>query len=232
LPEGDFSIETVVLLHSVFTDGRVRMVVSQWDGDRSHPGWALGVTGQKSRHKPQMPVLQLTGKNKEGRIVEEPVFSDILLQLDRSYYIGAAVHVDAEGKGTVTFFVKDLANDDEPVQTTTAAHPIVESINPAFPLVIGDSEGSTRNLWDGLVDEVRIRRGCINEQTLALNNPAIAADTVGCWQFEPATGFRNDSVSKAETIRAGNSVEATAREAAVSDLCHSLLSSSGLLYVE
>jgi hypothetical protein len=55
---------------------------------------------------------------------------------------------------------------------------------------------------------------------------------VSCWQFEPATGFRNDTVSNAETIRTTNTAESTAREAAVTDLCHSLLSSSGLLYVE
>ena len=232
LPDGDFSIETVVLLRSVFSDARVRTVVSQWNGDRAQQGWALGVTGQQSRRKPQTPVLQLIGRNAEGRIVEEPVFSDIVLQMDRSYYIAAAVHPDADGKGTVTFFVKDLANDDEPLQTAVVPHPIVEPLRPAFPLVIGDSEGRTRRLWDGLVDEVRIRRGCITEQTLSLKSPAVTPDTVACWQFEPATGFRSDSVSKTETIRATHTAESTARESALTDFCHSLLSSSALLYVE
>jgi hypothetical protein len=82
------------------------------------------------------------------------------------------------------------------------------------------------------VDEVRIRRGCISDQTLSLRAPAISADTIGCWQFEPSTGFRSDSVSKRETIRAAGTAESSAREAAVTDLCHSLLSSSGLLYME
>ncbi|HEX2749399.1 MAG TPA: DUF1549 domain-containing protein, partial [Verrucomicrobiales bacterium] len=232
LPDGDFSIESVVLLHSVFADARVRTIASQWDGNRSRPGWLLGVTGQKSRRKPQMPVLQLIGPDKDGRVIEEPVFSDITLQLDRSYYIAAAVHAAPDGKGTVTFFVKDLANDDEPVLTTTVPHPVVEMQKPAFPLVIGDSEGGSHSLWDGLVDEVRIRRGCLTEQTLSLRTPAVTPDTVGCWQFEPSTGFRRDSVSGTETIRPSRAAESSAREAAVTDLCHSLLSSSGLLYVE
>jgi hypothetical protein len=232
LPDGDFSIETVVLLRSVFSDARVRTIASQWNGDCAQQGWSLGVTGQQSRRKPQTPVLQLIGKNTEGRIVEEPVFSDIALQMDRSYYIAAAVHPDPDGKGTVTFFVKDLANDDEPLQSAVVPHPIVEPLRPAFPLVIGDSEGRTRRLWDGLIDEVRIRRGCITAETLSLHSPAVTPDTVACWQFEPAPGFRSDSVSKTETIRATHTAESTARESDLTDLCHSLLSSSALLYVE
>ena len=232
LPDGDFTIETVVLLHSVFPDGRVRTIASQWNGDRTQPGWALGVTGHGSRRKPQMPVLQLIGRHADGSVVEEPVFSDIPLQLDRSYFIAAAVHPDINGKGTVTFFVKDLANDDELLQTAVVPHPIAEPLKPAFPLVIGDAEGRTRRQWDGLIDEVRIRRGCVGEQTLSLKSPAVTPDTIACWQFEPVTGYRHDSVSKTETIRATHTAESTAREAAVTDLSHTLLSSSGLLYVE
>jgi hypothetical protein len=176
--------------------------------------------------------MQLIGRNAAGRIVEEPVFSDIQLQLDRSYFIAAAVHPDADGKGTVTFFVKDLANDDEPLQTSVVPHPIVEPIRPEFQLVIGDSEGNIRRLWDGLIDEVRIRRGCITEQTLSLNSPALTPDTVACWQFEPGAGTRRDSVNNTDSISPLHTAISSAREAAVCDLCHSLLGSSAMLYIE
>ena len=232
LPEGDFSIETVVLLHSVFDDGRVRTIASQWNGDRAQPGWALGITGAQSRRKPQMPVLQLIGRNADGKVVEEPVFSDLQLQLDRSYYIAASVHAEAAGKGSVTFYVKDLANDDELLQTVVVPHPITEIVKPVFPLVIGDAEGRQRRQWDGLIDEVRIRRGCLTEQTLSLKNPALTPDTIACWQFEPESGYRHDTVSNAETILPARTAESTAREAAVADLCHTLLGSSAMLYVE
>lgn len=232
LPDGDFSVEAVVLLRSVFADGRVRTVASQWNGDRTQQGWALGVTGQQSRRKPQTPVLQLIGKDKDGRVVEESVFSDIVLQMDRSYYIAVSVHADPNGQGTGSFFVKDLANDDEPLQSAVVPHPVAEMVKPAFPLVIGDSGGRTRLSWDGLIDEVRIRRGCLTEATLSLRMPAITPDTIACWQFEPAGGFRRDSVSKEETIRAVRAAESGARESAIADLCHTLLSSSSLLYVE
>ncbi len=232
LPAGDFSIEAVVLLHSIFSDGRVRTIASQWNNDRAQPGWALGVTGAKSRRKPQVPVLQLIGKNAAGQVVEEPVFSDIQLQLDRSYYIAASISAGAGGPGSVTFYVKDLANDDEPLQTAVVPHPLVELTPPAFPLVIGDAEGGTRRQWDGLIDEVRIRRGALTEESLSLKNPAITEDTVACWQFEPGSGYRHDAVSGKETILPAQTKAGSAREAAVTDFCHALLSSSAMLYIE
>ena len=103
---------------------------------------------------------------------------------------------------------------------------------PVFPLVIGDAEGRQRRQWDGLIDEVRIRRGCLTEQTLSLKNPALTPDTIACWQFEPESGYRHDTVSNAETILPARTAESTAREAAVADLCHTLLGSSAMLYVE
>jgi hypothetical protein len=232
LPEGDYAIESVVLLRSIFPDGRVRTIASQWNGDRTQPGWALGLTGQGSRRKPQMPVMQLIGRNAAGQIVEEPVFSDLQLQMDRSYYIAAAVHPDKDGQGTVTFFVKDLANEEEPLRTTTVPHPLVDLPRPAFPLVIGDAEGDARRQWDGLIDEVRIRRGSLTAETLALKAPAPGPDTIACWQFEPDPGYRHESVSRTETIRAAVSPAVSARTAAVTDLCHTLLCSSAMHYIE
>ncbi len=231
-PKGDFSLESVMLLRSIFPDGQVRTLASRWDGDRAHPGWSFGVTGQKSRRKPGMPVLQLIGRDKAGQVVEEPVFSDIVLQMDRSYYLAAAVRFEAQGGGSVTFFVKDLANADEPLQTTSVPHSLAGPVIPAFPLVIGDTSGGTRRQWDGLVDELRIREGAVTRATLSLQSPALTPDTVACWQFEPSPGFGRESVSGRDTIQPLAPVETNAREAAVADLCHSLLSSSGLLYIE
>lgn len=234
LPGGDFSIEAVALLHSIYPDGQVRMIASQWNGDRAQPGWALGITGQGSRRKPRMPVLQLIGRNAAGQVVEEPVFSDIQLQMDRSYYIGAAVHPDETntGTGTVTFFVKDLANDDEPLRTSTVPHPMAGPVQTNFPLVIGGTGVPGRSQCDGLIDEVRISRGLLAESGLLIKNSALAPTTVACWQFETSPGCRVESLSGKESILPAVSAATTARTAAVTDLCHTLLSSSALLYVE
>ena len=232
LPESDFTIEAVVLLRSIFPDGTVRTIAAQWDGAADRAGWALGITGEKSRRKPRMPVLQLAGTLPDGRPVVEPVFSDIQIQLDRSYYIAASVRYGAAGEASVTFHVKDLANDDEPLQTSVSAHPFATPIRPAFPLVIGDAHGSPRRQWDGLIDEVRIRRGIPATDALALTRPEPGPDTVACWQFEPSPGFRTDSVSRTESITAPDREPAARRAAAVTDFCHALLSSSAFLYLE
>ena len=232
LPEGDFSIEAVVLLHSVFQDGRVRTIASQWNGDHSQSGWSLGITGMGSHRKPYMPVFQLVGPGVDGRVVEEPVFSEIQLQMDRSYYIAAAVQFSPQGKSSVTFYIKDLANDDEPIRTTTVPHPLQGPLRPGFPLVIGDTHGTGRRLWDGLVDEVRLRRGAISEPALSLKAPNLSADTIACWQFEPAHGHRHDAVSGTENILPGQTSSTTARLTAITDFCHSLMGSSAMLYVE
>ena len=80
--------------------------------------------------------------------------------------------------------------------------------------------------------EIRLRRGLITDTTLSLQAPQPGPDTIACWRFEPSPGFRHDSVTGSESIRPVSAAESSAREAAVSDLCHSLLSSSPLLYIE
>jgi hypothetical protein len=152
--------------------------------------------------------------------------------MDRSYAIAAAVQFVPGGKGSVTFHVKDLANDDELLRTTTVPHSIQGPPRPAFPLVIGDLTGTARSLWDGLIDEVRLRRGAAPADGLSYNAPALTPDTVACWQFEPAPGRRTDTVTGRETIQSTHTSTASARETALSDLCHSLMGSSAMLYVE
>ncbi len=193
----------------------------------------LRMAGLKSRRKPQMPVFILCGPDRTGQIVQEPVFCDFPLQLDRSYYLGVAFQpATADRSGTVTFYVKDLANEDEPLLTASVPHPVTALTPPPGPLYIGASHGGPESLWDGLIDEVRMTRGFLAENGIALRNPDITGRTMACWQFEPGS-FRLDAVSGRETIRLPQQpVTAAPARQALTDLCHALLSSSGLLYVE
>lgn len=233
LPSDGFTLEAVALLHSIYETGEVRTLTGQWSGDKNESGWALGVTGLKSRRKPQMPVMLLCGPDRDGKMVHEPVFSDFSLQLDRSYYLGVSFQpATLTTSGLVTFFVKDLANDDEPLLTASVPHPVTALQPPPGPLFIGASSRSPGTLWDGLIDEVRLTRGLLTETEIALRRPAMSGRTVACWQFEPG-GFRLDTVSGRETIRLPHlpADQAPAHQA-LTDLCHALLSSSALLYVE
>ena len=231
---GEFSIETIALLRSVYQNGSIRTLAGQWSTQPREPGWSLGITGMESRRKPKMPVLTLSGLNREGKPATETIFSDLPLQLDRSYYLGVSITpAQPSQAGTVTFFIKDLANEDEALRTASVPHPIVSLTPPAGPLFIGAPNGTTRDhLWDGLIDELRFNQGPLTESDLALQHPEITSRTLACWQFEPGQ-FRRDHVSGRDTIHPP-AAEAPTDPAlnALTDLSHALLSSSALLYVE
>jgi len=232
-PAGGFSVETTALLHSIYPNGSVRTIAGQWSGDPSHPGWALGVTGQESRSKPRMLVLLLSGTDGQGKPVHESILSDLTLKLDRSYYAGVSIlPATADQQGSVTFFLKDLANTDEPLLTSTVAHPVSSLAAPAGPLFIGAADaGNREQLWDGLIDEVRISEGLLTADGLFLQHPEITSRTLACWQFEPGKP-RTDSVTGKESIRPPPPTRPNLELNALTDLCHALLSSSALLYVE
>ena len=234
LPKGEFSVEAIALLRSVYSNGSVRNLAGQWSGVDKEPGWALGVTGMESRRKPRMPVLTLSGTDRQGNPATEFVFSDLTLQLDRSYYLGVSFTPAAVDRmGTVTFFVKDLANEDEILLTATVPHPIVSMVLPAGPLFMGArASGGQDHLWDGLIDEVRLNRGPLTENDILLRRPEITSRTLACWQFEPGS-FRRDLVSGAESIQLpGPGPVSDPATLALTDLSHVLLSSSALLYLE
>ena len=196
LPNEDFTIEAVVLLRSIYDSGELRYVASTWNGDKTKAGWALGITGAKSQRKPQMLALQVLGAGNDGKLRYEPVFSDLQIQLDRSYYVAASVHFGEANGGTVTFYLKDLANDDVLLQTTVCPHPIAKPKVSEFPLTIGARAGSAMSSqWDGLIDELRIRSGQITaDECFYINKAAtLPASVLACWQFEPAPGFLYDA---------------------------------------
>ncbi len=121
-PTGDFTIEGFIILRSMFEDGTVRTIASQGNGDSQRPGWSFGVTSKRSRYKPQVLVLQLWGKNEKGAWENEPVFSNLHIELDKPYYVGVSVKLQENGKQGVTFYAKDLSNDDEQMQLSQVAH--------------------------------------------------------------------------------------------------------------
>ena len=53
LPDGDFTIEAIVQLRSLYEDASVRTIAAQWDGNTRHAGWSLGVTSTKSKYRPR-----------------------------------------------------------------------------------------------------------------------------------------------------------------------------------
>ena len=234
-PEADFTIETVVLLRSIYDNGDLRVIASSWDGEKKQPGWALGITGAKSQRKPQMLTLQLVGRGVNGDTLYEPVFSDLQIQLDRSYYLAASVHLGGPGEGTVTFFLKDLANDDELLQSTVVPHPIAQEVGGNLPIVIGGRSGKQAvHQWDGLIDEVRLSKGLITGEQCCYTkkSAALTPNVTACWQFEPNPGYLHDSAQKVINLTPVSPVKPSeTKSSALADLCHAMLNSNEFLYV-
>ncbi len=237
LPKGDFTLEAIVMLRSVFDDGTVRTIAAHWNGDQKSPGWSLGVTSKKSAYKPQVLVLQLWGENGKGKFDYEPIFSGLHIDLNKPYYVGVSVKLDDPGDSRITFYAKDLSNDEEPLQKDHALHKIVKVPPPAGRFTIGGPDGKLARTWDGLIDDVRLSSGVLPESQLLLTSDRLTNQTVGFWQFEPNPGMLKDSSPHGlHLIRDGAPANATApqdaRTAALVDFCQVLLNANEFLYVD
>ncbi len=237
LPKGDFTAEAYIQLKSLYPDGQVRTIVSHWDGKRGHPGWSLGVTSQASRYQPQTLVLLLSGDEPwSDKDPVEPLFSGLHIELGKPYFIAVSVDLDDASEKGVTFYAKDLSNDDEPMQTVSVKHKVASGIRPpaGTPLVIGARGDDGKNLFDGLIDDVRISDIPLPSEQLMLTKEAVGEHTVGLWKFDPDPAPTRDLTARTGDILARNMEEKRPdpRAAALVDFCHVLLNSNEFLYVD
>ena len=117
LPEGDFTIESVFVLDSLYEDAAVRPLASQWSGDEKHPGWSLGVTSKRSRFQSRNLILQLAGETIEGRFEYHVLPSNLHVELGQAYYAAAVVHLAREGEpGQVEFYLQQFTESPTRMQ--------------------------------------------------------------------------------------------------------------------
>ena len=241
LPAGDLTIEAFVLLRAPYDNAEVRTIAARWDGDLAHAGWSFGVTGKKSRYKPMTLILQLS-TGAEGAKEAEPLFSGLFLQPGRPYFVAVSIKLADGGEGPdgkekaggVTFFIKDLSNDDEPMQTARVPHHTTKLPEIAAPLTIGGRWGAQKNLWDGLIDDVRLSDVAMRGEQLLLTTEGLTDHTVGYWRFENRTGAFNDSSPNGRnlmTITTDAGVRDTSLDA-WTDFYHVLINSNELIYVD
>lgn len=233
---GDFTIEAFFQLRSIDESGQVRTLAGRMGKDDSQPGWLFGITGRGSRRKPQTLALLLYGKDTSGRHQEVALFSDHHLELNKPYYAAASVHLDRPGApGGVTFYLKDLSNDDEPLLTAQLPVPIVSAFENDAPLSLG-FHGGNSGRFDGLIDDIRLSKGALSHSQLLLTAEGVAQSTIGYWQFEPNPGMFHDSLPDGLPIQPVTSghpdKHSVPNDAAFVDLCHVLLNSNGFLYVD
>ena len=245
-PSVDFTIEAHVMLQSLFADATVRTIASQWTGNPKQPGWSFGVTSEKSKYRPRNLIVQLArgGTGESGDYAVVP--SDIHLDLQRPYYVAASVKVSDPADRSVTFYVKDLSDNDAPLIVKRIEHSFDGTLSASCEFAIGGRDTKTdtktgaktdggRSVWDGLIDDVRLSVGALARGELLWERGS-GGKVVGYWTFEEAPGFAEDVSGQSRSLARGGMklppVRDLRRYEAVVDLCHVLFNSSEFLYVE
>jgi hypothetical protein len=236
LPTGDFTAEAYVLLRSAPAENAHRIIVSRWDGSPTKPGWALSVVGKGSMQKPQTLVLQLSaGGGDENSHPVEVISSGLTLDLNKPYYVAAAVKFGVTSDEAVTFVVKDAANDCEPPQVVRARLTTPAAGDGNAPLTLGGVAPGAASLWDGLLDDVRLSTVALPIEQLLVTTDAVPPACVGWWRFEPSPGtFRDLSPAGNDITPPAPPPNDTldARTQSLADFCHVLLNSNEFLYTD
>jgi hypothetical protein len=235
MPSHDFTIEAFVLPRSISDSGTPRAVATKWNGGRDKQGWLFGITGKASRRKPQTLVMQMFGEKLDGEFGEQAIFSDQHIALDKPYYLAAAVTFADKKPGAVTFYVKDLSNDDEPLLVAKVSHQIRSGINNDAPLTLGSLGTNSGSFFDGMLDNVRYSDAALDVDQLLFTDEGVGSKTVGYWQFETKPDVFADASGHGlniEPVSATKHRHVNLEQAALIDFCHVLLNASEFLYVE
>jgi hypothetical protein len=232
-----FTIEGVIVPRTVSDTGAVRVIAAQVGKGKTDGYWQFGVTGQKSRRAPRVLVLQALGPLLGGTFGEAVQFSNLRIEMNKPYYVSAAVrYADKNGPGEVTFTLKDLANDDEPLLHDRVATNLTGVRTAAQPIQLGGKGTDRESSFHGVLDEVRLSAGALDDSALLYANEDIKPSALGFWRFETKSGTMRDSSGKGRDLAFGEAKatapEAKAAHAPLAALCHALLNSSEFLYVE
>jgi hypothetical protein len=230
-----FTIEGVIVPRTVSDTGAVRVIAAQVGKGKEDGSWQFGVTGQKSRRAPRVLVLQAHGPLLGGTFGEAVQFSNLRIEMNKPYYASAAVrYADQNGPGEVSFTLKDLANDDEPLLHDRVPTSLTGIRTAAQPIQLGGKGADRESSFHGVIDDLRLSAGALSDEALLYSNEDMRHDTLGFWRFENKTGTLRDSSGKGRDLAVGAvkipDTKSTATPLAA--LCHALLNSSEFLYVE
>jgi len=230
LPQGDFTVEAVIRLDSLYPDATVRTIASQWDSQTSHRGWSLGVTSTKSAFAPRNLILQLIGDTPDGKTTYEVIASNLRPELKKTYYVAVSLKVSDTSLAGATFYLKDLSDPKAVLQTANVAHKVAGNFRPKSALTIGGRDESKSHIWHGTIDDVRLSSATLPEHWLLPNTPRASTDeTVGLWRFEPANPLANTAADRLHLTAAQH---INPDHQALVDLCHILFNTNEFLYVD
>jgi hypothetical protein len=193
---------------------------------------------KKSRRRaPRVLVLQAYGPLRDGTFGEAVQFSNLRIEMNKPYYVAAAVrYADKDGPGEVAFTLKDLANDDEPLLHDRVPTNLTGVRTATQPFQLGGKGTDREGSFHGVLDDVRLSAGALDDQGLLYASEDAKPGTLGFWRFETKTGTMRDSSGKGRDLGFGETkktaTESQSAHAPLAALCHALLNSSEFLYVE
>jgi mono/diheme cytochrome c family protein len=241
----EFTIEGAFVLRGIDGNANVRTIASKWDGGTDHPGWALGVSGLKSKHLPSSLILQLVGRNEDGNAAYDVVPSNLKVELNKLYHVAVRVRLSQVDSTGIAFHLRMLEGAGE-AQVAEVGHTVIKGIDNVNAFVIGGRDGKVSHGWDGILDDVRLYGEALSPQQLIGGRNPKKDSLVGDWRFA-AGALVKDSSGKSRDLANLGAVEAMlaggARdEKAMSpvdpsfeafiDFCHVLLNSNEFLYVD
>ncbi|MDB5296083.1 MAG: Planctomycete cytochrome, partial [Phycisphaerales bacterium] len=201
---GPFTVEAYVLPESVYDSASVRVIASRWDGDPTHAGWSVGVTGDRSAYGPGNLILQWSA-GAAGKY--EVVASDLKLSPHNVYYVAVAVNPADPTEAGVRFWLKDVGDTDAGVLTARVKHALTAPIVTSAPLVIGGRSrgpgGKPPHGWDGLIGEVRLSRAALTPGQLLISDGDPKAAVAGHWRFEDAPGPLKEDAGRLPDLARG-----------------------------
>ena len=235
-PEGErFFVEALVNLDALYPDGNVRTIVSRWNNGKTDPGWAFGVTSQKSAYQPNNLIMQLSGDDFQGTHAYEVVASGLRIPTGKAHYVAASVsNRPLEGRpygGSVTFYALDLTDPNAAMQTITVAHEVVGGyIDAKRALVVGGRDSNPGSLWDGGIAQVILSNGERKPEWKPMQSSGANCVVNLIGQDVPAQS--NEVFTWQASAQATKPTHRPdpAREA-LTDFCHALLNSNEFFYL-
>ena len=234
IPSGDFTLEACVLLRSVYDDDSIRTIAARWDGNERHAGWALGVTGKRSKAKPQTLVLQLKG-GETNRASFDPVLSGLEIELNKPCFVAVTASFENTNEIGVTFYVKDLANDCEPAKIANGRHAGSLPARERVPFALGGLHGGNNNLWDGLIGSARLSNTVLRQDQLLLADESASDRTMGYWRFDATPNIFKDASNHGNDLQPKAlppDVNRDPKSRALVDFCHVLLNANEFYYTD
>ncbi len=231
LDDDAFTVEAIANLDNIHRDASVNTLVSRWNGSHGSPGWTLGVTSAKSRYTPQNLIVQLVGKNVAGGTDYEVVASGLRVPLRTPVYVAASIKAADMGNvgGTVTFYLKNLADPQAKLEIREVPHSIAAGIQHGPTRLLTGGRDQNGHLWDGQLARLAISRGEVKSDSLLVSRKT--GERLVDFDFDAENGEKPAPGAVWHRPKKQASPPVSRELRALTDFCHALLNSNEFLYL-